>query len=104
MIEGEKMDLKINYEKKEAERYSKLVVSYLLLLLGIIFFIGLLNITSISFYGDFIGPIVNWIALSPLWYTIAVAAQAIIENFWPLLLVYYGAHWVLKFEKKPAKG
>lgn len=98
------MDFKIDYNKKEAERYSKLVISYLLLLLGIIFFIGVLNITSISFFDDFITPIIEWIALLPIWYGVAVAAQILIENFWPLLLVYYGAHWVLKFEKKAAKA
>lgn len=91
-------------DSKEAERYSKLVVSYLLLLLGIIFFIGALNLTDSSFFGDFFAPLAEAIALSPLWYVIAVAAQAIIEAFWPLLLIYYGANWVLKFEKKPAKA
>ncbi len=97
-------ELKINYDKKEAARYSKLVISYLVLLLGIIFFIGMLNITSISFVDDFITPFVEWVALSSIWYTAAVGAQIVIENFWPLLLVYFGAKWVLSFEKKPAKA
>lgn len=93
---------KIELGEKEAERYSKLVISYILLVLGIIFLIGMLNITSIPVYDDFLEPLISAIALSPLWYAIAVAAQFLIETFWPLLLVYYGAKWVLKFDKKAA--
>ncbi|GEM_PF-2719671 len=97
-------EFKVSYDKKEAERYSKLVISYGVLLVGIIVFIGMMNLTSISFFDDFIYPIIEWIALAPIWYALGVAAQIIIENFWPLLLVYYGAQWVLKFEKKTAKA
>jgi len=95
------MEFKIDYSKKEAERFSKLIISYLVLVLGIIFLIGMLNITSISFFDDFITPIIEWFALLPIWYAIAAGSKIVIESFWPLLLIYYGAHWVLKFERKP---
>jgi hypothetical protein len=97
------MTMSVEFNEKEATRYSKLVLSYLLLLIGIIYFIGFSGFSSSLMYADFISPLINVVALSPLWMIIATTLQTLIENFWPLLLIYYGSKWVFQFEKKPAK-